>query len=1081
MDDRASYRMFRSRMLDNQWRGEEKRRVRAGSGAGTTFSDGRRAINAFREHVVSHAQELMDASLDNEDLVRHALRIDASVRLRPGIVDVAIQVVLFCLPTRLAARRARHLLSSSGCLEGRRYLFQSFVKLSVFGLKSIYYHDALDFGLTRLDEARSWDDLEVLDRMDIDLLRVARGLGLTKPREIRSDLLSRGHRPRSKLLWVLVSEGVIRSVEELSWTEHARSWPETGEAEEQLAKLRATVRYMMAHALDREQVAGLLRHHLMGLRPERLSENLAYLECAGVDDLSGVLKSTGDLLWRSPTATWRFVTESIGVRSPKEIARFKRVLDCHEVPSAELSDEIRALGGGLEELAACQELFTGLRPDRGNIERALARLRTLAASPHGLTIDQLAQCLRYLQEEADFAAFLQVLFAHGFGDAPSVLAFQRCFGKVLPDHLMKALTLLGHRGRGQPCAEVVAWVEAAAHGGYFDSYEYLVGACAIDDLSALRQTLKLAPLGVPFLQYLVELRELHSIQAIRRWYYRARGIDGYRSWGRYDKADLVLLDDAFTRNQFNLLKTNQDVVKEIVRQRVEDQIGPWPWQADEATRSTYRQSSEAVSARIRQDLVPMLQKVLDATGGLLPKTVFSGEKQEAEDLEQNLVRLAPLLTDLLGGQGPSPEVLSPIEADAIALVYRVPVATVLGRWREVRGREQDVLRCRLRPSYPMAWSKASWQLSRPLDRSGFAPLVAATRFAEGLADSSHRDVLTACVGLGPKQLRPGVNSTDLDTLARHLGSLLAIAKGHDVVRAWMRDGFEVLGVMDEDTLDAHQRITELCDLFDVVLPDALDQHTEAFVQSLTDDDAAHWAERLGPCAEHGSGRTRLRAVLQLAREKVIPPYRTWARRQRNRYKRDGQAIGAQTLTACVSKHPAAFFAKAGAQLCTAENVEMWREDRQFHLVVFDLVGRRMAGMALLYVQDIPELDRRRHSLVIRAINPTDEMLSGHAPASIVESYIDVAIQIAQDNDLACVAFPPPSGMHLMSNRADIEAYVKERYVERSVRQGRSGQSSDGVSLRDRPDLVPARFYAYETGKQLLHELYVIWRPDPSSE
>jgi hypothetical protein len=261
----------------------------------------------------------------------------------------------------------------------------------------------------------------------------------------------------------------------------------------------------------------------------------------------------------------------------------------------------------------------------------------------------------------------------------------------------------------------------------------------------------------------------------------------------------------------------------------------------------------------------------------------------------------------------------------------------------------------------------------------------------------------------------------------------------------------------------------------------LDQYTETFVQNLSDDDAAHWAKRLGPCAEHGSGRNCLREVSQLAREKVIPPYRTWAQRQCNRYKRDGQATGAQSLTAYVSKHPAAFFAKAGAQLCTAENVEMWCEDRQIHLVVFDPVGRCMAGMALLYAQDIPELDRQRHSLVIRAINPTDEMLSGHAPASIVESFRDVAIQIAQANDLACVAFPPPSGMHLMSNRASIEAYVKERYIGRAVRQYRIGHSSDGVSLRDRPELVPAQFYAYETGKQLIDQLNVIWKSDVSND
>lgn len=1074
--DRARYRVFRNWILDAERREQGKKKSFGGSRSAPTFSDGRQAIRAFRSYVAAHALELVEASPADEPLVRQALCMDAAVPLQPGAGAVAMQVLLFCLPTQFAARRAHRVLAQSRCLEGREYLFERFVKRSLPG-RRIYYDKAIDFALMRLEEARSWEDLEALDRMDVDLLRVARGLGLTKPAEIRSDLLFRRARPRSRLLWVLVSEGVIRSVEELAWTEHARSWSETAEAEEQLAKLRATVRCLMAHSVEREEVAGVLRHYLTGLRPERLSENLVHLETAGVGDLSGVLSSTGELLWRSPTATWRFVTEAIGVRSAAEIARFKRLLDCHGALSPDLVAELRALGGGLDGLAACQGLIAGLLPGQENVERAVDRLRVLVAPPHELNIEQLAQCLRYLKHDGEMGEFLQVLTSHGLGTSESVLAFQRCFGKASPKTLERILNILGHRGRGQSAAEVAAWVEKAAHGGYYDGYEYLVGACDIDDLPALRQAAKLVSLGVPFLRHLVEVRRMRSLKEIRRWYYGARGIDGYRSWAPHDGADLVLLDDAFARNQFNLLKTNEDAVRAIVRQRVESQIGPQPWQADEATRVSYGLDYQACTARIRQDLLPMLRKVLEATGGLLLTTVFSGEGQEEADLDQNLARLAPLLSDLLVGQGPTSEVLTAVEADATALVYRVPVATVQARWWGVRGREPDAQRLRLKPSYPMAWRQVRWQLSRPLDRSGFAPLLAATQFAEGLADESRRDMFTACLGLGPKQLRPGVVSIDLETLARHLGSLLAIAKRHEVVAQWMRQGFEELGSMDEDTLEAHRRISELQDLFEVVLPDALDQHTEAFVQGLSEKDAAHWAERLGPCPKNGSGRGRLREVLRLARDKVIPPYLAWARRQRSRYKQNGRGMAEQALQACVSKHPAAFFAKAGAQLCTADNVEMWREDRQLHLVVFDPVGRRMAGMALLYVQDIPELDRQRSSLVIRAINPTDEMLNGHAAASIVEAYLDMAIQIAQDNGLACVAFPPPSGMHLMSNRAGVEAYVKERYVERSVRRGRIGQGADGTSLRDHPDLVPARFSAYETGREVLDELHVIWRLD----
>lgn len=1079
MDDsagRARYRVFRKLILEVERRGQGRDISSDASRPAPTFAEGRHAIRAFRSHVADHVLELLETSPANEALVRQALCMDATVPLRPGTGFFATRVLPWFLLARPTIRHTYRVLSQSRCLEGRKYLFELLVKGSLTR-RLIYYDKAIDFALTRLEEARTWEDLEALEHVDLDLLQVARELGITKPAEIRRDLLHGGYRCNSKLLWVLVSEGVIRAVPEFAWARHERSWWDSGETEEQLEKLRATVRCLMDHAVDREEVAGLLRHHLMGLRPERMAENIAHLKAAGVEDLSSVLSSTAELLWRSPTATWRFVTDVVGARSAAEIARFKGLLDCHDALSPDLVAEILGLGGGLDGLAVCQGVIAGLRPGKEDVDRALDRLRALVAPPHGLTIEQLAQCLRYLRDASELGDFLQVLVSYGMGDGASVLEFQRCFGKVSLQSLERSLSILGNRGRGQSAAEVAAWVEKAAQGGYFDGYEYLVNACNISDLPALRQAAKLVTLGVPFLQHLVEVRRMRNLKEIRRWYYDARGIDGYRSWTPHDAADFVLIDDAFARNQFSLLRTNQDAMRAIVRQRVENQIGPWPWQADEAAKSAYDQDREARSTRIRQDLLPMLRKVLKATGGLLLTTVFSGEGQEEEDLDKSLARLAPLLTDLMAGHGPVSEVLTPIEADAVALVYRLSVETVQARWREVGGREQDALRLRLRSHYPMAWRQVRWQLSRPLDRSGFAPLLAATRFAQGLADDSRRDMFTACTGLGPKQLRPGVDSTDLETLARHLGSLLAIAKRHEVVGQWMRQGFEELGVMDEDTMDAHQRIRELEDLFEVVLPDALDQHTEAFVQGLSEEDAEHWAQRLGPCSGSESGRGRLTEVLQLARDKVIPPYLAWARRQRSRYKQDGRGMADQALQACVSKHPAAFFAKAGAQLCTANNVEMWREERHLHLVVFDPVGRRMAGMALLYVQHIPELDRRHRSLVIRAINPTDEMLSGHAVASIVEAYFDVAIQIAQDNGLACVAFPPPSGMHLMSNRAGVETYVKERYVQRSARHSRAGHEADHVSLRDRPELVPARFYAYETGREPVEELHVVWRSD----
>ena len=90
-----------------------------------------------------------------------------------------------------------------------------------------------------------------------------------------------------------------------------------------------------------------------------------------------------------------------------------------------------------------------------------------------------------------------------------------------------------------------------------------------------------------------------------------------------------------------------------------------------------------------------------------------------------------------------------------------------------------------------------------------------------------------------------------------------------------------------------------------------------------------------------------------------------------------------------------------------------------------------------------------------------------------------------NNDLACVAFPSPLGMHLLSNREAIEADLKNRYVKRSVhhfaRVGHTSLETDPPFLRDTPQRVDVPFDAYERGQTTVDTLYVIWRPEPIAE
>lgn len=1077
------YRDFRQQLLDKiaDDRNPTNRVIRLKEPSQRKFAVGRRTIAAFRDEVAAQAKELLQTLPENEELVRRALRISPSVPLRqPGGWTIAGQFVLFfLLPTPLAGYRARRLLGQASTFEGREFIFQHFIRHTLPS-SSLYYNEALDFGLRRFEVIRSKEDIDTLDHRESDLLKVAYRLGIRTPAQVREALPFDSRRQESHLLLLLVTEGVIRTTAELPWAGESLPGSCNNWDDDQISVLRDTLRRLLEHGVDRKQVAGILRFPVWTMNASTLSDNLHFLKSAGVADLSVLLEKVEDRLWRAPTATWRYVVETIGVRSATEIARFRRLLQCEHQLSEELVRELLSLGAKQNDLVGCQSLLAELKPEHENAPLYIDNLRLLAVPPHSLSVGELSQCVAYVRGGKNLATFLQVLASHGLGTAQAVIEFQCCFRKVPATSLDRILKILGTRGQGEPLAHVATWALDAGQGGYFDEYDYLVTACEMESLASLRQALKLVRLGVPFLRYLIETRRFCSLKEIRAWYYDARGIDGYQSWSAYDTLDRVLLDDAFTRNQFNHLAANQGVVQTVARHRVERQLGAWPGQADESTQDNYRQANDALVPTIRDELLPSIPTILDITGGVLLPTLFEEDGDGVWRLEHNLFCLVPLLAELMNGRGPSGGTLTAQEIDAIALIYRTPAETVRSMWPQVQGRESDLQQLRLRPHYLMDWDQVRWRLRTKLHSSGFFSLTKAARFAQGFRSDAYRDMFTACQRLSPKQLRPDFYPLDLDNMALHLGSLLAVAQDHEGVGNWIRDGFEALTRMDEDSFDAYQRVSDLVDFFNVILPDALDARIKGYVTRLSQVDAAHWAERLGPCSAAEIGHTQLLTMLGQARAKALPLYLNWAKQQYRRYKKDGDTRKSQSLVALVSKHPAAFFAKSAVQLCSAGNVEMWREERLFHLVVFDPVGRRLAGMALIYIQDIPELDRTCRSLIIRAINPTDEMLAEHSEESIVESFFDVAVQIADDNELGCVAFPSLTGMHLMSNRAPIETYLQERYAKRASRWTRSDDGADPCSLRDEPQQVGATFYAYEHGQELVEKLYVIWRTPSSS-
>ena len=156
---------------------------------------------------------------------------------------------------------------------------------------------------------------------------------------------------------------------------------------------------------------------------------------------------------------------------------------------------------------------------------------------------------------------------------------------------------------------------------------------------------------------------------------------------------------------------------------------------------------------------------------------------------------------------------------------------------------------------------------------------------------------------------------------------------------------------------------------------------------------------------------------------------------------------------------------------------MWQEPRHAHLVVFDRVQRRLEGMALVYIELMPALHASRNCLIIRAINPMDDMLATHTASSIVDAFFDVAIHIAAENGLAAAAFPSHNGVHLLSNHPSIEKDIEKRFIDPSVVLGRRSDAGKADSIsqwRAKPRLIEAAFFAYEHGREKVSTQYAFW-------
>jgi len=521
------------------------------------------------------------------------------------------------------------------------------------------------------------------------------------------------------------------------------------------------------------------------------------------------------------------------------------------------------------------------------------------------------------------------------------------------------------------------------------------------------------------------------------------------------------------------LKSNHAAIYSVTSDIVEAQIGSRPYLATSQEQAAYDQLSQSHMTVAQGQVATFLAGLLARTGGVLTERLLAAGLQGPTAIDAALNQLNPLLDALTAGHGPTGLAIAGVEEEAMSLVYRTDVATVQKHWPNVLGFESGVP-VKFCGPLSMTWTAARHESTESFDYAGLQHVLHARAFAAEFTTRRQQGMRVARSSLKTRVLTPAAERKDL---VKHLGVLLALSDDAPLVAELTAEALESFEKLTVSSAEFYPAVLRLRDFFCEDLVEGLRRQGAAAISVMSEDDASLLAERFGFQAEGDNkltGRQQLTAAVKRTSELVLPLFQKWATAEEAKFKLLLGKGAPLQLSAVVTKHPAAFMARAGMGLCTSADYDMWREGRHAHLVCFDSVARRMAGFAYLYVEQLPSIDAKRPGLVIRAVNTTDDLLAEYSEKTILAEFFRVAIEFAERNDLAHVSFCPPGGMHLMSNRSTIEDAVKAGYIKAA----KSGRLVDG-RLEPRPTVrqpveVSAKFSAYSIGHEIASSLFVIW-------
>lgn len=1063
-----SYREFRAEIIE-RCRDDWRRRLGADDEV-SRFALLRGQVRAFRQHLVFRAAGWLESGRYPSSHIHRALGLDPAFTLELSRRERWLRTLMWLvLPTHTLMRRAVPWLRRARTFEGRAVIFSAQLPERWTRIRIGHYDRALDYGLMRWGKFPSEKIMAGFCHTHPDWIRAARHLGLDDPQSMLAWIPKRPHADNAPLFWILVRQGAITGLAEREWVDLSRRRDSFSRWDER--RIGHIIRVLRQYGVERQRVVEALwtlPHHY--LKPEILAQTLALLEHRGIREHGLLLQGLGVSLSSVAAERWITLLDQLGVRDAAAIIQFKPLLESHKPVAVEFGLALTALGAGAAELALCQQLMLDVGAAH-DPQAPVTALALLASPPHSLGFAEIAQASAYIGKSTYLAAFLRVLDQHGFGGADGVLRFQPCYTTVAPARLARLLALTKALATPAAIEDVLEWVKRAGDAQYIDAYEYLAGALKLRTVRQLLQVARVGFLSVELLRYLVEERGLRTRQKLTDWFFDAFDIKSVRWWGAsLDPVTRLLFEEAFTRQSFNFWESNRQCIDDVVRARVTGLLGRRPFMGTEEELRDYATAEQAATEAARATLLQALPAMLRKTSGILLPSITATVWDGADASSRQLAQLAPLLDELVMGRGPVTPTLTQLETEAVALIYRTAPATVQSRWQDLIGHQADIAGWGTEDSYAMTWCRAARTLRGELDRAGLEAVVEAAQWAARFRERCQTDMALACDGL---QAAPADDTPDLRDLVPRLGVLFAVAANDPAAAAWLKTVSLLPSVRDES---GYEQILRMQTFFGVGLSDALDARGTAFCGSLSTPSALMLAGRLGAHSDiDPDPSAALYRRLEQTAQSVGGRFLEWSGRELAKFGNDKNDGGSTTVIAMVTKHPAAFFAKEAAKLCTADNVQMWKEARHAHLAVFDPPHRSFQGMALLYREILPQIHTSRPVLVIRAINPTSDAMATYDVSSIVDAFFAAATCIARDSGCAALAFPPNTSQHLLSNLDPVDQNIQTRYLAQSGKHhGRLVLDEEEKWLRPAQE-VQASFDAYERGEHRIGSLYLLWQ------